>query len=64
MAHSVAGVPVSVVPAGTQQGMPIDVHIAASPFDDHVALGAAAAVEAALGGYAGVSAPLLVGAPS
>ena len=32
--------------------MPIGVHLAANPFADHVALAAAAAVEAALGGYA------------
>jgi Asp-tRNA(Asn)/Glu-tRNA(Gln) amidotransferase A subunit family amidase len=57
MAHSIAGVPVSVVPAGSQQDMPLGVHIAASPFEDHVALSAAAAVEEAL-------APLRFGAPS
>jgi amidase len=61
MAYSIAGVPVAVVPAGTGQGLPIGVHIAAAPHRDHVALAAAAAVEQALGGYAGVSAPLLRG---
>jgi len=60
MAYSVGGLPVSVVPAGTQRRMPIGVHIAASPFEDHVALGAAAVVETALR----VSAPLPFGAPS
>jgi Asp-tRNA(Asn)/Glu-tRNA(Gln) amidotransferase A subunit family amidase len=64
MSYSIAGTPVAVVPAGTEQGMPIGVHIAANPFADHVALAAAAAVEAALGGYAAVSAPLHSGAPS
>jgi amidase len=62
MAYSVAGAPVSVVPVGSQHGMPIGVHLAAAPFDDHVALAAAGAVEAALGGYARVSAPLHAGA--
>jgi Asp-tRNA(Asn)/Glu-tRNA(Gln) amidotransferase A subunit family amidase len=59
MAYSIAGVPVAVVPAGAQQGLPIGVHIAANPFADDVALAAAAAVEASLGGYARLSAPLL-----
>jgi amidase len=64
MSYSIAGTPVAVVPAGTERGMPIGVHIAANPFADHVALAAAAAVEAALGGYAAISAPLHLGAPS
>ncbi len=59
MAYSIAGTPVAVVPAGSQQGMPIGVHLAANPFADHIALAAAAAVEAALGGYARISARLL-----
>ena len=59
MAYSIAGTPVAVVPAGSQQGMPIGVHLAANPFADHIALAAAAAVEAALGGYAKISARLL-----
>jgi amidase len=59
MAYTMAGGPVAVVPAGTDGGMPVGVHIAASPFCDHIALAAAAAVEWGLGGYAGVSAPLL-----
>jgi len=48
MSYSIAGTPVAVVPAGTQNGMPIGVHVAANPFADHVALAAAAAVEARL----------------
>jgi amidase len=63
MAYSVAGVPVAVVPAETGNGMPIGVHIAAGPFADDAALGAAAVVEAALGGYAQMSAPLLANPP-
>jgi amidase len=58
MAYSIAGAPVAVVPAGSERGMPIGVQLAANPFADHVALAAAAAVEAALGGYAGISARL------
>src|SRR6185437_8933543 len=45
MSYSIAGTPVAVVPAGTEGGMPIGVHLAANPFEDHVALAAAAAVE-------------------
>ena len=59
MAHSVAGVPVAVVPVASERGLPLGVHIAAAPFRDHVALAAAAAVEAATGGYPAVSSPLL-----
>ena len=63
MAYSIAGVPVAVVPAGTERGLPLGVHIAAAPFAEDVALAAAAAVEEALGGYAGLSAPLREPAP-
>ena len=59
MAHSVAGVPVAVVPVASERGLPLGVHIAAAQFSDHVALAAAAAVEEAIGGYAAVSWPLL-----
>jgi amidase len=59
MAYSIAGLPAAVVPAGAENGMPVGVQLAAAPFRDDVALGAAAAVEEALGGYAGISAPLL-----
>ena len=59
MAYSIAGGPVAVVPAGLDGAMPVGVQIAASPFREHVALAAAAAVEEALGGYAGLSSLLL-----
>src|SRR5262249_59318655 len=59
MAYSIAGVPAAVVAAGVQDGMPVGVQLAAAPFRDDVALAAAAAVEEALGGYAGITAPLL-----
>ncbi len=61
MAYSLAGVPVAVVPAGVENGMPIGVHLAANPFADRVALAAAAEVERSLGGYPHVTAPLLTG---
>jgi amidase len=47
-AHSVAAVPVAVVPVGTERGLPIAVQIVAAPFDDHVALAVAALLEEAL----------------
>ena len=59
MAHSVAGVPVAVVPVASERGLPLGVHIAGRYFCDHLALAAAAAVEQASGGYAAVSWPLL-----
>ena len=59
MAHSIAGVPVAVVPVASERGLPLGVHIAARQFGDHVALAVAAALEEALGGYAAVSWPLL-----
>jgi amidase len=59
MAYSIAGVPVAVVPTGEENGMPLGTQIAAAPFHDHVALAGAAAIEQALGGYAGVTLPLL-----
>jgi amidase len=59
MAHSIAGVPVAVVPVGRERGLPLGVGIAAPAFHDHVALAAAAAVEERIGGYAAVSWPLL-----
>ena len=37
MAYTMAGGPVAVVPAGTDRGMPVGVHIAAAPFADQVA---------------------------
>jgi amidase len=59
MAHSVAGVPVAVVPVGRERGLPLGVPIAGRQFHDHVALAAAAAIDERLGGYAEVSWPLL-----
>jgi amidase len=48
-AYSVAGLPVAVVRAGAERGLPIGVQLVAAPFDDHVALAAAATLEEALG---------------
>jgi Asp-tRNA(Asn)/Glu-tRNA(Gln) amidotransferase A subunit family amidase len=53
-AYSVAGLPVAVVPAGTERGLPLGVQIVAGAFRDHVALAAARALEQDLGGFAGV----------
>jgi amidase len=58
-AYSISGLPVAVVPVGTERGLPLGVHIAARDFRDDIALAAAAAVEEGTGGYAGVSWPLL-----
>lgn len=49
--YSVAGLPVAVVPAGEEAGLPLGVQIVANPFRDDVALAAARRVEAALGGF-------------
>jgi amidase len=49
--YSVAGLPVAVVPAGEESGLPIGVQIVARPFRDDVALAAAHRVESALGGF-------------
>ncbi len=49
--YSVAGLPVAVVPAGEEGGLPLGVQIVANPFRDDVALAAARRVEAALGGF-------------
>jgi Asp-tRNA(Asn)/Glu-tRNA(Gln) amidotransferase A subunit family amidase len=59
MAHSIAGLPVAVVPVASERGLPLGVHIAGPYFCDHLALAAAAVVEEASGGYARVSWPLL-----
>jgi len=48
---SVAGLPVAVVRAGEEGGLPIGVQIVANPFREDLALLAAARVEAALGGF-------------
>jgi Asp-tRNA(Asn)/Glu-tRNA(Gln) amidotransferase A subunit family amidase len=49
--YSVAGLPVAVVPAGDESGLPIGVQIVANPFRDDLALAAARRVEATLGGF-------------
>ena len=49
--YSVAGLPVAVVPAGEESGLPLGVQIVANPFRDDVALTAARRVESALGGF-------------
>ena len=47
-ALSLAGMPVVVVPAGTQDGLPIGVQIVSRPYEEHMALAAALAVETGL----------------
>jgi Asp-tRNA(Asn)/Glu-tRNA(Gln) amidotransferase A subunit family amidase len=49
--YSVAGLPVAVVPAGEEAGLPIGVQIVANPFRDDLALTAARRVEQSLGGF-------------
>jgi Asp-tRNA(Asn)/Glu-tRNA(Gln) amidotransferase A subunit family amidase len=49
--YSVAGLPVAVVPAGEEAGLPIGVQIVAPAFRDDLALAAARRVEASLGGF-------------
>ncbi len=49
--YSVAGLPVAVVPAGEESGLPIGVQIVAQPFRDDLALAAARRVESSLGGF-------------
>ncbi len=49
--YSVAGLPVAVVPAGEESGLPIGVQIVAHPFRDDIVLAAARRVEQALGGF-------------
>jgi Asp-tRNA(Asn)/Glu-tRNA(Gln) amidotransferase A subunit family amidase len=45
--------PAIAVPAGrTAEGLPIGVQVVARPWEEHVALGVAAVIERALGGYA------------
>jgi amidase len=48
-AYSIAALPVAVVPVGAERGLPIGVQVVAAPFEDHVALAAAATLEEALG---------------
>ncbi len=48
-AFSLAGLPVSVVRAGEERGLPLGVQVVAPAFRDHVALAVAGAVESGLG---------------
>jgi amidase len=48
---SLTGWPCVVVRAGTSDGMPVGVQLVAAPWQDHVAIAAAATVESALGGW-------------
>jgi len=50
-AWAVAGVPIAVVPAGEQDGLPLGVQIVSQAFKEHVALAAASVIERSLGGY-------------
>jgi amidase len=47
-ALSLAGMPVVVVPVGTQDGLPIGVQIVSQPYEEHIALAAALALETGL----------------
>jgi amidase len=49
--HSLTGWPCVVVRAGSSGALPIGVQVVAGPWQDHVALAAAARIEAALGGW-------------
>jgi amidase len=49
--HSLTGWPCVVVRAGWSGALPVGVQLVAGPWQDHVALAAAAAVERALGGW-------------
>jgi amidase len=62
-AYAIAGVPGTVVPAGTERGLPIGVQVVAGANHDHVALAAAAALEQALADAQPAS-PTLVSSPS
>ena len=48
-AYAVAGVPVAVVPAGAERGLPVGVQVLAAAFKRPVALAAARALEGTLG---------------
>jgi amidase len=48
---SLTGWPCVVVRAGTSDGMPVGVQLVAGPWQDHVAIAAAAIIEFALGGW-------------
>jgi amidase len=49
--HSLTGWPCVVLRAGASTGMPVGIQLVAGPWQDHVAIAAAAIVEAALGGW-------------
>ena len=49
--HSLTGWPCVVVRAGTSADMPVGVQLVAGPWQDQVAIAAAATVESALGGW-------------
>ena len=49
--YSLTGWPCAVVRAGSSGPLPVGVQVVAGPWQDHVALAAAAAIEAALGGW-------------
>jgi amidase len=49
--HSLTGWPCAVVRAGASGPLPIGVQVVAGPWQDHVALAAAAVIERALGGW-------------
>ncbi|MEO5985704.1 MAG: amidase family protein, partial [Candidatus Limnocylindria bacterium] len=49
--HSLTGWPCAVVRAGWSGKLPIGVQVVAGPWQDHVALAAAAVIEHALGGW-------------
>ena len=49
--HSLTGWPCAVVRAGRSGALPIGVQVVAGPWQDHVALAAAAVIERALGGW-------------
>jgi amidase len=49
--HSLTGWPCAVVRAGSSGALPIGVQVVAGPWQDHVALAAAAVIERALGGW-------------
>lgn len=49
--YSLTGWPCAVVPAGSSGALPVGVQVVAGPWQDHVALAAAARIENALGGW-------------
>jgi amidase len=49
--HSLTGWPCAVVRAGSSGALPVGIQVVAGPWQDHVALAAAARIEEALGGW-------------